>query len=115
MTPDSLNNHLSLLKDCYQDDIRNAFVDDFNSESASIIIIWNPDTPLKSLNAKIKRFFRYAFNQNIFPSEYARFDEGYYMFDFSYTYIEENKEYLVSFKNSEEKSYIKAFILNNKK
>lgn len=110
----TLNIAVASLQQGYHNEIKNALVDDFNSESASIIICFKQNVNLKSLNAKIKRFFKYYMNQNVYPNEFMR-EGDYYMFDVHYAYSTGNEDYLSAFNNNKESSFIKAVLREKRK
>ena len=108
MLVSDLSQGLGILEQAYRNDIESAIVDDFNSESASVIIYWEEGVNLKSLNAKIKRFFKYFMDQDVFPGEFG-LERGFYMFDLCYAYSSREDKYLAALSNENEKQYIKNY------
>jgi len=102
-----LEEGLSIFKDAYSDVVKSAYVDDYNGESASIVITFYEDANLKSLNPTIKRFFRYFIGEIVFPNEFGSREDNMYMFDSYYLYKEANYEYLDALKSGNEMSFIK--------
>ena len=100
-----LEEGLNVFAERYSDMIKNAIVDDFNSESASIIVTYEEDANLRSLNPAIKRFFRYFTGTTVYPNEFAR-DEGYYMFDFVYKYADADYDFLEALSVGKEYRFI---------
>lgn len=106
MTIKTLEKALKILHNGYYSEIKDAYVDDFNSESASVVVIFEDDANLRSLNPKIKRFFKYYMNIDVFPNEFMREGE-YYMFDVCYLYCDGDTDYLEVFDTEEEAIFIK--------
>lgn len=105
MTIDNLQYVCEVLETRLREEIHSVTVDDWNSESAHIIIYPEKYTNLRSLSPKIKSFFKYSIDRD-FTVSYDQ-DLGYYSIDTPYVYDVVDFDFVRAYKEGTEANEIK--------